>query len=144
MPERVRWVEYWGGWAWDTTRERTLLRGAVGEFLVDIQHSGRTAVPDLIARPRVDPMLGTRHWPWGHSLDQRLKTIGDELYGVPGGLRRAYQRARQERSHGRDLQTVEVQGSQWTECLLFRKLLLEHPEVGGRRTPTAAGGRTSA
>jgi GrpB-like predicted nucleotidyltransferase (UPF0157 family) len=123
--ERVVIVDPDPAWPARFTRERAALLAALGEWIVDVQHVGSTAVPGLAAKPIVDLMVGVRSLADAPACIGPLRALSYEYvpeledampfrryFRKPVGGRRAYQ-----------LHMVEPTHEFWDRHLRFRDRL---------------------
>src|SRR5262249_17293721 len=57
-------------------RERRLLLRALGDAAVDVEHIGSTAIPGMMAKPRLDLMLGLRDLALMQLCNSRFARLG--------------------------------------------------------------------
>ena len=109
------------------------LRDTCGEFLVDVQHVGSTAVPDLPAKPILDIAAAVVTFDSMRELVGRLAAMG-YLYrgdhGDAGGHLFVVDSSPDIRTI--HLHVVEHRGSQWRDYLRFRDLLRRQPAIRKR------------
>ena len=100
------------------------VRSACGELVVDLQHVGSTAVPDLLAKPILDIAAAVVTFDAMPRIIRRLTGIGYLYrgdYGAEGGHLFVAESSPDVRTI--HLHIVEYSGSQWRNHLLFRDLL---------------------
>ena len=123
--EPVEVVRYDPRWPVLFEHERELILSALGEIILDIQHTGSTAVPGLAAKPIIDIMVGVRSMDLPERHLHAMEAIGYEFRddgGVPGRL---YFRKGAPRSHQVHM---TVAGEEfWNNQILFRDFLRAHP-----------------
>ena len=130
MPDPVVIADYDRRWLDMYAEEKRQILGAIGEWVVAIEHIGSTSVPGLAAKPIIDIMVGV------HALDDAqhciapLATIGyvykPELEAdIPE--RRYFNKGPQ--SDHRHLHMVEVSSKFWRDQLVFRDYLRSYPEM---------------
>ena len=133
MSSSARLVDYDPKWPILYEEEEASILGVIGDFIVDIQHIGSTAVPGLGAKPVIDIMVAIRHLALIEKCVQPLQTIGYEYlgeYGIPG---RHYFRKPPGRPHStHHLHVVERESDFWERHILFRDFLRAHPEEAQR------------
>jgi len=126
-------VDYDPAWTKRYKSEETILRKALAAFIVDIQHIGSTAVPNLAAKPIVDIMVGV------NSMEQF-----DQMGGVSKVEACSYQYRQwievqipfrryfiKEDDQGRrihNLHLVEYTHDWWKRHIVFRDYLRTHPD----------------
>ncbi|THF69997.1 GrpB family protein [Deinococcus sp. Arct2-2] len=128
MSDRVRVVPFSPAWPWFAQREIALLQAALAPFVAAIEHIGSTAIWGLDAKPTVNLMLGTSHWPWGRSLDKRLQACGYVFHKSPNPRWQVYIKPRAELRRGFHLHVVEAESVHWHQHLHFRDVLRSQPQ----------------
>ena len=125
MSSSIKLIDYDPKWPILYEEEKASILGVVGDFIVDIQHIGSTAVPGLAAKPIIDIMMAIRRLALVENCIQPLQTIGYAYlgeYGIPG---RHYFRKPpgdlEARTH--HLHLVEKEGDFWERHILFRDFL---------------------
>jgi GrpB-like predicted nucleotidyltransferase (UPF0157 family) len=128
----VRLVPYDPGWLELFEEEKARICASLDEPSLDVQHVGSTAVPGIDAKPIIDMAIGVDD-PKGAEAVIRaaLESIGWELRheAVLTGNRLFFVKG-QPRTH--HLHVVERDSDVWTDMLLFRDFLLDHPEVAAQ------------
>ena len=107
--------------------EAPLIRQAMGEVVVDVQHIGSTSVPGLAAKPVIDILVGVSG-PLEMSAAQieAMAAIGYEYRGDAGVEGRLFLRkGGASRSH--HCHVVRYGDQVWRGHLLFRDYLRAHP-----------------
>jgi GrpB-like predicted nucleotidyltransferase (UPF0157 family) len=126
----VRLVEHDPDWAELAAIACRDVREASGELIVEVQHVGSTAVPDLPAKPILDIAAAVGSFELLPELTQRLVGIG-YVYrhdsGDEGGHLLAFDSAPEIRMI--HLHVVEWGSTQWRNYLRFRDLLRQSPEI---------------
>ncbi len=113
--------------------ERKRILGAIGAWLVDIQHIGSTAVPGLAAKPIIDIMPGIRGLAGIVEVIQPMQSLGYQYfpeYEVQLPERRYFRRPAGETFRGRGthhVHIVEPASAFWRRHLAFRDYLRLHP-----------------
>jgi len=130
LSSSVRLVDYDPQWPILYQEEKASILSLIGDFVVDIQHIGSTAVPGLGAKPIIDIMVAIRRLALIEECFQPLQTIGYEYrgeYGIPG--RYFFRKPPGDpgaRTH--HLHMVERESDFWERHILFRDSLRAHPE----------------
>lgn len=75
-PARVHLEDYDPRWPTMYEHEAALIRDAIGDDLVDIQHVGSTAVPGMPAKPIIDILASVSTWDRFEAIVERLAAIG--------------------------------------------------------------------
>lgn len=112
--------------------EKKLLLKSIGQHIVEIEHIGSTAIPDIYAKPVIDIMIGVN----------RLEDINDETISLLEKLgyeymqkyeemmpfRRFFQKNNSEGVRTHHIHLVEINSEFWTRHLRFRNYLRAHTE----------------
>jgi len=131
LPEPVVIVEYDPRWPKMYDAEAALIRRAMGDRLVAIEHVGSTAVPGLAAKPIIDIMAGVRALADAEACIGSLEVEGYDYVPQHEGAmpeRRYFDRTG---ASGRTvhLHVVETTSDFWNRHILFRDHLRAHPET---------------
>lgn len=123
-------ADYDARWPALYAAERARILEAVGEWLVDIEHIGSTAVPGLAAKPIIDMMGGVRRLADVTPCIPLLRALGyryvpDFEDALP---ERRYFYKGDEGAHTYHLHVVERTDDFWRRHILFRDFLRAHPE----------------
>lgn len=124
-------VDYNPQWPHMYEQEKSRIQDAIGEYLIDIQHVGSTAIPGLSAKPIIDIMPVIRNISLVEQCVKPLEAL-DYLYkgelGIPG--RHYFSKPIDSSQTGRlyHLHMVEKGHDQWAMYQLFREYMLLHPE----------------
>lgn len=114
-------------WPEKFAAEAPLIRQAMGDCAVEVQHIGSTSVPGLAAKPVIDILVGVSG-PLEMSAAQikAMAAIGYEYRGDAGVEGRLFfRKGGANRSH--HCHVVSYGDSVWQEHLLFRDYLRTHP-----------------
>jgi GrpB-like predicted nucleotidyltransferase (UPF0157 family) len=111
-------------WATAFETEKETLAEALGRLVLDIQHVGSTAVPDLSAKPIIDIAIAVPADADIDTIGARLRAAGYE-FGVNAGSDGGYIYFREVadglRTH--HVHLIEATDPQWTNYLRFRECL---------------------
>jgi GrpB-like predicted nucleotidyltransferase (UPF0157 family) len=110
-------------------QEEKLLRLAVGDFLIAIEHIGSTAIPQIVAKPIIDIMIGVPGLATLEKCLLPLEKIGYEYRGEQGITGRPFFRKGTPTVSTHHLSVVQYDGEIWSKHLLFRDYLREHTEA---------------
>lgn len=126
---KVRVVPSNPRWPATFERVRARLRGALPDSVVDIQHIGSTAVPDLPAKPILDIALGVRPGADVEPIGQALEALGLIFRGraEDGTLDLNYGLEHPARHRLMNAHLVTYDGEQWRAYLAFRDKLRADP-----------------
>ncbi len=128
-------VDYDPRWPSLYDEERARILGAIGPWLVDIQHVGSTAVPGLAAKPIIDIMPGVARLEDAHHCIEPLRALGYEYhpeFEVELPERRYFNKPPGESFRGHrthHLHMVKSGSDFWQRHLLFRDYLRAHTEA---------------
>lgn len=84
---KVMLAPYSEEWKKLYVNEKKLLKEAIGDLIIDIQHVGSTSIPGLIAKPIIDIAVGVNTLEIGEKCIIPLEQIGYEYKhdaGIPG------------------------------------------------------------
>src|SRR4051812_40541019 len=109
LDEPVDLVEHRLEWAAEFAFEQSRLAGALSLEPASIQHIGSTSVPELVAKPIIDIMVGLPRYPPSDATTQQLARLGYESLGEAGVLGRSYYRLR-EGSRRVNVHIVRIDG----------------------------------
>jgi GrpB-like predicted nucleotidyltransferase (UPF0157 family) len=123
----VRLAPYCTEWPRLFTAEREVLRRAVGELFLGVQHIGSTSVPGLMAKPIVDIAAAVANFEAAAACVAPLEAEGYVYTGENGIPRRHYfDKGTPTLFH---LHVLEIESAEWRKHLLFRDYLIAHPEA---------------
>jgi len=112
-------------------QEKARIQDAIGEYLIDIQHVGSTAIPGLSAKPIIDIMPVIRDMTFIKRCVQPLEALDYAYFGENGISGRHYFRKPADitsQPHTYHLHVLEKGHEQWAMMLLFREYLRLYPE----------------
>lgn len=122
VPHRAEWKSLF-------VSEADLLREAVGDHLVAIEHIGSTAVSGLDAKPILDILAGVRTAEDAERCVVPLAQIGYEYRGEQGIAGRFYFRKGTGEVSTHHLNIVEMTSDFWQSHILFRDYLRQHADA---------------
>jgi GrpB-like predicted nucleotidyltransferase (UPF0157 family) len=123
----VRVCPYTPEWIQSFREEQARLQACIGDFVLDIQHVGSTAIPNMAAKPILDIGIAVADFEEAARCVQPLQQLG-YLYRGPNGIpRRHYFVKGDPITH--HLHMVEIQSENWASMLRFRDHLRAHPET---------------
>ena len=113
---------------WTASYERgreELLQTLAAHTSMAIEHIGSTALPDIVAKPVIDMVVGIRDVDAAPTHARRLMQIGyREWFGGPGRV--TLRRDPTGTLPAYHLHIVTYGGETWSDLLCFRNWLLEH------------------
>jgi GrpB-like predicted nucleotidyltransferase (UPF0157 family) len=127
IDEPVHIVKYDPSWPQSFDHEKRLLLSSADETVIGIEHIGSTAVPQLMAKPIIDIMIGITNYPPSNKLLTILSSIGYTSFGEAGVPERVYLTKRGPKNF--NLALVTFGGSHWQRNLKFRNYLRQNPDV---------------
>jgi len=130
IDEPIELSEYQATWPLVFAEEQ----GRICRLLVipseDLEHTGSTAVPGLVAKPIVDLMLGVGQFPPDGKFLKRIELLGWEALGEAGVPGRLYFRTRGARQA--NLHVVLKNGTHWINNLALRDYLRKNANARER------------
>ena len=121
--------EYSFEWEKLFEQERASLQGLLDDSVVEIQHIGSTAVPNLISKPIIDILLGVRSSDVVSQMKSQLEDIGYtyRLNGSDENQVLFVKGPEEKRTYY--LHITEYGSKTWKNYLAFRDYLRVHPEA---------------
>jgi GrpB-like predicted nucleotidyltransferase (UPF0157 family) len=107
----VKLAPYAAEWKRLFEEEKALLETVIGQYVLDIQHVGSTAVPGMVAKPIIDIGIAVASF--------------EEYRGEHGIPRRHYFTKGHPRTH--QIHMNEIGSRDWENLVLFRDYLIQHP-----------------
>lgn len=116
-------------WAKSFEEEKQRLLELAGDVVVDIQHIGSTAVPNLKAKPIIDMLMGVNSLSDVDSIKSLLEAnVYEHRPNGSNELKALFVKGPEEkRTHY--LHITEVGSKVWDDDLAFRDYLRSHPKV---------------
>ncbi|MBM7583640.1 GrpB-like predicted nucleotidyltransferase (UPF0157 family) [Bacillus pakistanensis] len=114
-------------WITQYENEKTNILNAIGDFIIDIQHIGSTAIPGLGAKPIIDMMAGVSHLNGFNKFIDPLHLLDYEYVPKQEVIDRKFFRKGRWRQGTVHLHICEYKSNEWKEKLLFRDFLRAHP-----------------
>ncbi|MCK4397228.1 GrpB family protein [candidate division WOR-3 bacterium] len=106
--------------------EKRIFLDIIGDFILDIEHIGSTAIEGALAKPIIDILISLRRFEDGFTCVKPLENIGYEFrgeYGHPG--RHYFVKGRQVVTH--HVHMFEKNHQDFEKYILFRDYLNSHP-----------------
>jgi GrpB-like predicted nucleotidyltransferase (UPF0157 family) len=133
MAVKVTIVDYNPIWPELFEREKGKLLVAVGDYVLDIQHVGSTAVPGLAAKPVIDIMIGVRALAEADAACIKpIVQLGYEYvqaFETMMPFRRYFRRDNPDGVRTHQIHLVEKESEFWQRHLAFRDYLRSHQEA---------------
>jgi GrpB-like predicted nucleotidyltransferase (UPF0157 family) len=130
VDEAIELSEYQATWPRVFAEEQGRICQVLGIPGEDLEHTGSTAVPGLVAKPIVDLMLGVGQFPPEGEFLKRIELLGWEALGEAGVPGRLYFRMRGARQA--NLHVVLKSGAHWVNNLAIRDYLRKNPNARER------------
>ncbi|MCB0197524.1 MAG: GrpB family protein [Anaerolineae bacterium] len=125
VDEHITVVDYDPRWPQQFDFEQKHVRPVFSQKIVDIQHFGSTAVPNLPAKPIIDILIGVTSLPLDRETILNLAKLGYAYLGEAGVPGRLYFRKRQGQPF--NLAVVKWQSDLWRNNLIMRDYLRANP-----------------
>ena len=113
--------------------EKEYIIERIGEFVLSIDHIGSTAIPNIVAKPVIDILIGIKSLKQSEKIITSMKELGYEyLDSIESYFpeRRLFIKTPTNNDANQFNVHIWVHQSEgWKEMLLFRDYLLAHPEV---------------
>ena len=122
VPHRAEWKTLFES-------EANLLREAIGNYAVAIEHIGSTSVSGLEAKPIIDILVGVQKLDDAQKSIAPLARISYEYRGEQGIAGRFYFRKGTADVSTHHLNVVEMTSDFWRSHLLFRDYLQQHADA---------------
>src|SRR5947207_5206056 len=110
--------------------EQPNLRMELGDFVIDIQHVGSTALGRIVAKPIIDIGIAVASYDDARICIDPTTKLGYEYRGEAGISRRHYFVKGQPRTH--HVHMVEIESHAWISLVSFRDYLSTHPLAEAR------------
>ncbi len=127
--DKVKLSPYQTIWAQLYEEEKKRLEKVIGRGVLDIQHIGSTAVPNLKAKPILDIGIAVKNFEEAFALIFPIEKLGYTYRGENGIPRRHYfvKGPPEKRTH--HIHMFEEVNEEWGAHLLFRNYLRTHPQT---------------
>lgn len=122
LPHQTEWAKLF-------EQERALIETALAANVLEVQHIGSTAIPDLKAKPILDIAVAVRNFEDAFVCVAPLEHLGYLYRGEYGIARRHYFVKGPEDVRSHHLHMLEIHSENWQNHLLFRNHLKAHSEV---------------
>ncbi|MGM0750732.1 MAG: GrpB family protein [Bacillota bacterium] len=119
--------------------EEAKIIDAIGPSLIGIEHIGSTSVEGLDAKPIIDIMVGVDDLDVISSFIEPLGKVDYEYVHKPELIDRRFFRKGEWGRGTCHLHICEIEGSEWTDKILFRDYLRTYPEAAGEYSTLKKG-----
>ena len=109
-------------------QESKEITSAISKFIVDIQHIGSTAIPNIVAKPIIDIAVAIDSLKNIEKIIKPLEEIGFTYRGEQGVPDRHLFVKGGEECRTHHLHVTFKEHYEWKKHLVFRDYLLEHPK----------------
>ena len=126
--DSVKLCPYDPSWKDEFEKEKNILKQVLGDYALDIQHVGSTAIPGLSAKPIIDIAVAVESLDVLHKLIPILEEAG---YGVKDSIADKGEVLASKGGEAYNTHFVHVEvkdGVYWNNHILFRDYLIQHPE----------------
>ena len=107
--------------------EQEIIKSAIGDHIVDIQHVGSTAIVGMPAKPILDIAIAVEEFEKARACVELLDRLGYTFKGENGIPRRHYFQKSEPCTH--HIHMVEETSEEWTKLILFRDYLRSNQRV---------------
>jgi GrpB-like predicted nucleotidyltransferase (UPF0157 family) len=121
--------QYDPNWKVQYKKEKKVLLNLISNQIHGIQHIGSTSIPDLIASPTVDIMIGVKDLFEIGPLLKPLKSIDYEFIPKPQFRERRFFRKGEWGEGTYHLHICEYKSDEWMKLIVFRDYLRQNPET---------------
>jgi GrpB-like predicted nucleotidyltransferase (UPF0157 family) len=128
VDEPVTVQSYDGSWPRHYQEHAALIRNAIGEDVVAVEHIGSTAVRGMTAKPIVDIMVGVVDAGASERVAAMFIKLGYEDCGGASGRR--YLRLRQGQAF--NVQIIEYESEMWRANIVLRDYLRSNADAARR------------
>lgn len=127
IDEEIKLVSFDPIWKALYRDEALRINKKLGNQIIEIQHIGSTAIPNIYAKPIIDIMIGIKNLEENEITIEGLIELGYEYLGEAGVPERLYFRKRN--SSNFNIALCQYKGEIWDNNILFRDFLLNHPDA---------------
>ena len=114
---------------WKTLYEKEVekIKNVIGDFVIDIQHIGSTAIPNIVAKPIIDIAVMLSSLDKAKDLIKPLGNLGYNYDESASSSERYFFRKGEPTQYHLSLTALNV--SFWHRQILFRDYLVNHPPL---------------
>lgn len=114
-------------WPQRYAQESERLKKCLGDWLLDIQHIGSTAIPGMPSKPILDIAIGVRDFDEAFDTLPLMEELGYQFRGEQGVSRRHFFILGRPRTH--HVHMIEWESRGWKQRLGFRDYLVAHSDT---------------
>ncbi len=120
-------------WAEKFKEEKEAIMERIGKFVLSIDHIGSTAIPNIVAKPVIDILIGIKSLDQSDEIITAMQNVGYEyLESIESHFPERRLFVKPPTNKEKRLFNVHIwehQSKGWEEMLSFRDYLLAHPET---------------
>ena len=131
VDDSIRVVPYDTTWPQKYEKEKTAILDRIGQYGVQLEHIGSTAIPGLGAKPIIDIMIGLQQFDDKRHCMPVLESMGYQYisdFETTFPDRRFFYKRSQNGRRTHQVHMVEIGCPFWVDHLLFRDYLRVHPD----------------
>jgi len=114
-------------WKFIYKQEAEKIKSIIGDFVIDIQHIGSTAIPNIMAKPIIDIAVMISSLDKAKDLIKLLADIGYKYDEPASSSERYFLRKGDPIQYHLSLTALNV--TFWHRQILFRNYLIDHPSI---------------
>jgi len=114
-------------WKFIYKQEAKKIKNIIGDFVIDIQHIGSTAIPNIVAKPIIDIVVMISSLDKAKDLIKLLTDIGYKYDEPASSSERYLLRKGDPIQYHLSLTALNV--TFWHRQILFRNYLIDHPLI---------------
>jgi len=114
-------------WKFIYKQEAEKIKSIIGDFVIDIQHIGSTAIPNIMAKPIIDIAVMISSLDEAKDLIKLLADIGYKYDELASSSERYLLRKGDPIQYHLSLTALNV--TFWHRQILFRNYLIDHPSI---------------
>lgn len=127
-------VNYNSHWIYLFENEKLIIKDALENYVISIEHIGSTAIPDLAAKPVIDIALGINNFEESKKLIPIIEKLGynyEPEFEKALPNRRFFWKGTKE-NHTFHIHMAEVDSELWEKPIIFRDYLRKNPNEARR------------
>ena len=127
IDEKIELVPFDSHWKEIYKTEELRIKNKLKDQIIEMQHIGSTAIPNIYSKPIIDIMIGIENLEKNKLIVSSLIELGYEYLGTANVPGRHYFRNRGINSF--NIALCQHQGDIWNNNILFRDMLLNDPDA---------------
>ncbi|KAJ1960615.1 hypothetical protein GGI12_003704 [Dipsacomyces acuminosporus] len=117
-------LDYDPRWADIFAEESKRIHGAIGDYIIEVEHVGSTSIPGLAAKPIIDIQIVVKDFSQLNECIEGMKSAGYRYKGLCGIEGREYFKRPNFHAH-----MVQINNEEYARKKLFLKYLREHEDA---------------